>query len=163
MSNAQNVQEVGWDEVNESSGGLYLTLREKGDKARIRIVSAPIKFEEAFKDTPDKMEVRFACVVIHKEIGQDGEVVKNVKGYKYGWQIYKSIQTLWRDADWGDPGEYDLEITRTEEKGKYYTVTPKPKKELSEEDKQLVLEANLDLVAMYTGEKASDQEDPFSD
>ena len=55
------------------------------------------------------------------------------------WQInqrtiQEAIMNLINDADWGDPREYDLKITRTGDASleTKYTVSPKPKKELPE-------------------------------
>jgi hypothetical protein len=63
---------------------------------------------------------------------------------------------LINDADWGDPREYDLKITRTGESLETkYTVSPKPKKELPEAAKFEFELMNIKLEKLLTGE------DPF--
>jgi hypothetical protein len=77
------------------------------------------------------------------------------------WQInqrtiQEAIMNLINDADWGDPREYDLKITRTGESLETkYTVSPKPKKELPEAAKFEFELMNIKLDKLITGE------DPF--
>lgn len=138
------------------SVGPYLRLSEKGQSIRIRIASAPFHFEETFND-PEKGETvneRFAWVVIHKEVGEDKKVVKTATTFKGGPMIYGAIRDLAMMDDWGDPKGYDLTITRTEEKGKYYTVVPSPNgKPLSDEELKMIADADFNLKAMYCKDK----------
>lgn len=148
-------QEVGWDEKGNEDGGVYLRLKEKGQKARVRFVGKPIKFEEDVKtDKGAKRTVRFAAVVIYRNTETK---VNEVKGFKFGWQIYKLLRALNEDDEWGEPTGYDVTVTRTEEEGSYYTLTPKPKTPITDEEKELVLSANLNLEAMYLGKGAEPQ------
>lgn len=63
---------------------------------------------------------------------------------------------LINDADWGDPREYDLKITRTGDALETkYTVSPKPKKDLPEAAKFEFELMNIKLEKLLTGE------DPF--
>ena len=77
------------------------------------------------------------------------------------WQInqrtiQEAIMGLINDADWGDPREYDLKITRTGESLETkYTVSPKPKKDLPEAAKFEFELMNIKLEKLLTGE------DPF--
>jgi hypothetical protein len=77
------------------------------------------------------------------------------------WQInqrtiQEAIMNLINDADWGDPREYDLKITRTGDALETkYTVSPKPKKELPEAAKFEFELMNIKLDKLITGE------DPF--
>jgi hypothetical protein len=77
------------------------------------------------------------------------------------WQInqrtiQEAIMNLINDADWGDPREYDLKITRTGDALETkYTVSPKPKKELPEAAKFEFELMNIKLEKLLTGE------DPF--
>ena len=156
------------------NGGKYLSLKQRGDSVRIRIVSRPFKFVETFAASeangrPARDVARFAWTVIHKEF-VDGKAAKSVKAFKAGMMVYKLIYDLVVNEDWGDPTLYDLQITRTEEKGRYYTVSPLPKPTgpISETEAALVEAAALDLEAMFlnaptAGHDEDDDRDPFAD
>lgn len=60
--------------------------------------------------------------------------------------VFKSIQELVRDEDWGDPTQYDIDVKVDKDGGAtgYYTVIPKSKKPLSKEDLDLKEKADLD-------------------
>jgi hypothetical protein len=66
--------------------------------------------------------------------------------------IQKTIQDLSKDEEWGAPFFYDIKVTR---KGKdldtTYSVTPSPKKDLSDEIKKAALEKPANLEALYSG------------
>ncbi len=65
--------------------------------------------------------------------------------------IQKSIADLSKDEEWGAPFEYDLKVTRKGEDLKTeYTVTPSPKKPLSEEIKKAALDKPCYLPALFT-------------
>jgi hypothetical protein len=53
-----------------------------------------------------------------------------------GFSIFKAIQTLAKDEDWGDPSRYDIDIVVDPNGGStgYYTVVAKPPKALSAND-----------------------------
>jgi hypothetical protein len=53
-----------------------------------------------------------------------------------GFAVFKSIQTLAKDDDWGDPSRYDIDIVVDPNGGStgYYTVVAKPPKPLSAGD-----------------------------
>tara|TARA_X000001382_G_scaffold130889_2_gene127618 strand:- start:346 stop:843 length:498 start_codon:yes stop_codon:yes gene_type:complete len=77
------------------------------------------------------------------------------------WQINQrtiqdQIHLLINDPDWGDPRQYDLKITRIGEALETkYTVSPKPKKDVSEAAKFEFELKDIKLEKLYTGE------DPF--
>lgn len=72
--------------------------------------------------------------------------------------IMSSIKALVDEEDWGDPKEYDISVTRTGEKLETtYSVTPSPKKELSEEIVNAYMDTKIDLTQLYSGG------DPFSE
>lgn len=129
----------------------YLRLKSKGDKVKIRLVSVPIHFEETFenKETGEvKTSDKFAWVVIDRSDGL-------IKGYKAGVMVYKAIKEYAMDEDWGDPTGYDFTITRTEEQGRYYTVSPSPtKKPITEEEKKQIELAEINLERLFN---ATDQ------
>src|SRR5690606_4883983 len=60
-------------------------------------------------------------------------------------QVFKGIQELVRDEEWGDPSQYDVNIKVDKEGGpsSYYNVIPKNKKPLSSAD--LEIRQNVDL------------------
>ena len=170
----QEVQHVGHGtEKPPSSGGPFLRLKETGQKIRIRMVSDPIKFKKEFQGKPQDA---FAAKVINKTVAADGTtVLKEVMGFQYGWLIYEKISDLCNDSEWGDPINYDLEITRNGgTPSKFYSVIPKPAKPLTDEEKELVASAEVDLVKMYLTKKdpqqpnqpsagADDEYDPFAE
>jgi len=131
----------GYDyEPKENSA--YLRLKSKGEKVKIRLVSEPIHFEEA--DMNGKPADRFAWTVIDRSTG-------DIKAYKAGVMVYKEIKKYATDEDWGDPTGYDFTVERTEEKGRYYAVTPSPnKKPLSDEEKTTVKDSGIDLLKMFS-------------
>jgi len=53
-----------------------------------------------------------------------------------GFSVFKAIQTLAKDDDWGDPSRYDIDIVVDQNAGPagYYTVVAKPPKPLSASD-----------------------------
>ena len=53
-----------------------------------------------------------------------------------GFAVFKSIQTLAKDDDWGDPSRYDVDIVVDPNGGStgYYTVVAKPPKPLTATD-----------------------------
>jgi hypothetical protein len=60
--------------------------------------------------------------------------------------VFKSIQELVRDEDWGDPTQYDIDVKVDKNGGAtgYYTVIPKSKKPLSKDDLDIKEKADLD-------------------
>jgi hypothetical protein len=139
---------TGYDAKPGGSGGVYLRLKEKGEKVRVRIVSDCYRYMD-FIPQPDGSEKpvkRAAWLVIHKEL-VDGKPVKSVKVFQNGPMVYGLVKDLTENPEWGDPSQYDIEIARTEEQGKYYTVLamPKPFGPISDEEQTLVIEADIDL------------------
>lgn len=160
-----NPNENGWDEPEQVSG-VYLRLVKKGDKVRIRIASKPYKFTEEFDDQKTGKHVvktSRAFIVILKEL-VNGQVSRSVKAFKVGTQIYNGIFNFVSNPDWGDPTTYDFEISRTEDATSFYVVTamPRPMGPISDAERKLVEEANLDLVRLFSG-KDDPEHDPLAD
>jgi hypothetical protein len=66
--------------------------------------------------------------------------------------IKRDIESLIKDADWGDPQEYDIKITGTGDGlARRYTVNPIPHKELTAEEKSLVARTEIDLNQLFSG------------
>jgi hypothetical protein len=60
--------------------------------------------------------------------------------------VFKSIQELVRDEDWGDPTQYDIDIKVDKNGGPsgYYAVVPKSKKPLSAGDLEIKQQVDLE-------------------
>jgi hypothetical protein len=66
--------------------------------------------------------------------------------------IQSSIQSLNRDEDWGSPFDYDIKVIRKGEKlDTEYSVQPSPKKPLTDEVKQALLNATIDMDQLFSG------------
>lgn len=68
-----------------------------------------------------------------------GVIDRKTNAYKIldiGYSVFKDIQTLAKDDDWGDPSRYDIDIVVDPNGGatNYYTVVAKPPKPLSASD-----------------------------
>lgn len=83
-----------------------------------------------------------------------GVIDRKSNAYKtldIGFAVFKSIQTLAKDDDWGDPSRYDIDIVVDPNGGAtgYYTVVAKPPKPLSASDLVLKEDNNPeDLVKL---------------
>lgn len=154
-------------------GGKYLTLKQKGDSITIRIASKPLHKTihwvsdqsgkpvqvDCEKQQPDdpckycafaiqkksnrmKAKELFGWIVLDRVDGNKPKV------FKAGTQIYLEIRGLANTKAWGNPLGYDLEITRTEEKPKFYNVIPLPDKSvITPEEKQTIADAGYNLEA----------------
>jgi len=70
--------------------------------------------------------------------------------------IMNAIKDLARNKKWGDPKNYDINVTRTTENSKTkYTVMPEPKEKLTEEIEEQIALVKINIHALYDGE------DPF--
>jgi len=133
-----------------ATGGSYLKL-ESGESARFRIMSTPLNFRETFVDKvtgKSRTADQWAWAVLYKSTtgsGTDMIVNFEAKTFKVGAMIYGAVRDLVRDADWGDPSEYDIEVTRTGEGIKTnYRVLPKSKSQSKPEHLALFAEHGYD-------------------
>jgi hypothetical protein len=142
--------------------GAYTRLNE--GETRIRILSKPLIFWEAWQD---KQPIRFAYTF-------DGVKPKTDLPVKQCWalkvwnytinrmevmQLHQAsikiaIENLSRDDDYGNPFNYDLKIIR---KGKTlndteYSVIPTPPKPLAEDIKLSFANNPIDLNKLLTGD-----------
>lgn len=146
----------------ETPGGSSSYMKFQDGENKIRILSKPII---GWVDWKDKKPFRF-------RMNQKPEKPMGDKPIKHFWafivwnysvqeiqileltqaSIQKSIQALSKDDEWGPPFYYDLKITK---KGKdldtEYSVTPSPKKDLSDEIKKSALDKPAYLDALYEG------------
>lgn len=66
--------------------------------------------------------------------------------------IQREIANLSNDPDWGSPLDYDISINKREENSIVkYSVTPKPKKELMPDVKQIIKDTPVNLDALFDG------------
>lgn len=155
----------GWDDPKpQSTGGkrLFLGHGDKGVPVRLRFVGQPKRLPDTTTDDGKTLR-KYACRVIQK-LAVDGKVERVAKWFEFSPMVYFAIADLWKDADWGNPENYDVEVTRTEEKGKYYVVVPKPNcKPLTDEDRELVeaLGSHEDAISGSTANGDGDF-DPFA-
>lgn len=168
----------GYDAEPPKGDGLYLRLKEKGETVRLRLISDPYRFVDVLKtDFEQKILNKAAWIAIHKFV-ENGKPQKKVVVFQAGPMVYGLIKDLTERKDWGDPKLYDVEVTRTEQAGKYYTVAPLPKPmgPISADEEKLVKEANIDLAkacapkdapipspAMVVAPERSANYDPFAD
>ena len=134
------VEDIGYDFKPETSGGLYLRLRKKGDKIKMRLVSTPVHYQSEYEG---KTREQFAWLVIDRSDN-------SVKVFNSSISVYLSIKGYAEAEDWGDPTQYDISIERTEEStANYYKVIPSPKHSpLTEEELKLVENSHLDLKGL---------------
>lgn len=140
--------------------GHYMKLQQ--GENRIRIISRPIigwldwkdnkpyRFrmdEKPDKPMGDKPIRHFWAFIVWNYNDQAIQIMEVTQA-----TIQKSIQDLSRDDDWGAPYNYDLKILRKGQDLKTeYSVTPIPKKQVSEEIKKAALEKPCLLEALYDG------------
>lgn len=156
-----------WDEVEvkQQSGqrkDLYMRLQDKNNV--VRMITKPHEYMvHRYKTNPDDpgFGERVMSSLYH---GRDPLVDKGLKP-KRRWlvgiidrrtqsykildmsvSVFKSIQELVRDEDWGDPTQYDIDIKVDKNGGPtgYYTVIPKSKKPLSAADLDIKSQVDLD-------------------
>ncbi len=133
---------------------LYLKL-EKGSNI-VRIVTPPHQYvQHKWKPEGDPgFGYRVMCSSVHgscplcakgdkpKRRWYLGVIDRKTNTYKLldiSVSVFKSIQSLVKDEDWGDPNKYDVDIKVDQAAGPagYYTVNPKPHKALSANDLQI--------------------------
>jgi len=94
--------------------------------------------------------------VINRETGE-------VKAFKAGTSIYKSMRVYVSDLEYGDPTKYDFTITRTEEKPSYYTVVASPNKsEVTDEEKKAIESSEIDLKKLFKLEPTKQEMDSYN-
>ena len=133
---------------NSIAGWLWWTEEGDGTRKPNRIPvdqNPPVEFAESVK--------KFLTFVIwNYEFGrmQVWEVTQS--------SIQRELKRLDHDPDWGSLTDYDLKVTRvgTDMNTTRYTVTPKPKTEISKEIAKAVNEGLPELKALFVNE------DPFS-
>ena len=166
-----------WDgegyEAEASTGGIFLRLKSKGEKVRLRLCSTACRYTDTFEDqrTGEKtIRKKASWLAILKEI-VSGQPSKRVVVFTGGPMIYGALKELSESEDWGDPTQYDITVERTEEQGRYYVVTPLPKPPIGPmhaDERALLEEAAIDWPAICVKGKPgyaaqSAEHDPFAD
>lgn len=155
-----------WDEVElkqansfQRSKDLYMRL-ENGNNV-VRCVTRPHQYlVHNFKEEGDSgFGAKIMCSSFHKkcplcDTGDRpkrrwlvGIIERKTQTYKVldmSVSVFKAIQELSRDEDYGNPEGYDIDIKVDKQGGAtgYYTVIPKPRKPLSEKDLELKNDVN---------------------
>lgn len=155
-------------EAPKSASSNYFKMQE--GENRIRILSQPVF---GWEDWKDKKPVRY-----HYVKGQAApKPFDPKKPVKHFWAfivfnyrdeqiqimqitqatIRKSLDTLYRDKDWGAPIAYDIKINKTGEGvDTEYTVNPVPHKPIDDYIAKCFKERPINLEALF------DNSDPFS-
>lgn len=146
-----------WDDYEApESQGFYHTF-EDGKTYRFRLISEPLVFVNSYTvggKTTDSM--KYAFVVWNVDAGIPQVV-------KLPLTVFKKIQSFAKDEEYGDPGNYDLKITRNGTSLKtVYEVIASPNKsdlsdfldQLSEEDQDKISKIDL-LKAIESGKGVS--------
>lgn len=154
MSEARQV-----DDNYEGPDRLRLKIA-KGKSAIIRCVGQPIAYDDTYTDQQSGEKTtreRYARVVIVRSPEGD-----TVRGFQYGWQVFKGMRYYAQKPQWGDLAGYDIEIENIGELPEYWKVGPVEKKPLTDAEVQMVKDANIDLAVLFLGKKPEDPAyDPF--
>jgi hypothetical protein len=159
-----------WDDVEIKTGNRtqtkaeYMRLKE-GDNV-IRLLTKPHEFKvHSYKAHPDDpgFGKRILSSIYH---GSDplidagskpkrrwllGIIDRSTQSYKLldiSVTVFKAIQGLVRDEDWGEPTQYDINIKVDKNGGAtgYYSVIPKSKKPLSAADIEIKEKIDLEDI-----------------
>lgn len=160
-----------WDEVEikqpqtqKRNRDLYMRLEDGSN--RIRLVTKPFEYwvhrykadehDPGFGERIMSSYPLYGADPLMDEKGMKpkrrwlvGIIDRKTQSYKIldmSVSVFKSIQSLSRDEDWGDPSQYDIDIKVDKEGGAtgYYQVSPKPKMPLSAADLELKSQADLE-------------------
>lgn len=175
---SNNVQfgATSWDsvELKSAHGGAKsnkeIWLRLDSGSNVVRCVTKPHQYlVHAFKDEGDSgFGAKIMCSSFHKscplcEEGNKpkrrwlvGVIDRKTQTYKIldmSVTVFKTIQELSRDDDYGNPEKYDIDIKVDKQGGAtgYYNVIPKPAKPMSANDLEIKSSVNYDeLLAKCT-------------
>ncbi len=151
--------ETSWDvelkNNTQKSKDLYMRLEDKSNV--IRMVTLPYEYAvHVVKEDGDQgFGDKVMCSQFHKTCvlcaGGDkpkrrwlvGIIDRKTQAYKIldiSVSVFKAVQELSRDEDYGAPTKYDIDIKVDKQGGAtgYYTVIPKPPKPLSAADLEIM-------------------------
>src|SRR5882672_1062111 len=136
-----------YDRKPKESSGMFLRLKSKEEKCRIRILASPLREPQIWID--GRKAPMPATEVIELSSGQWATIMRKPdyriaevyhfivmdradgqpKIFSTTGGVYGKVRDFAKNEEWGDPKNYDLTITRTEMPGKnYYEVVPSPQK-----------------------------------
>ena len=173
----------GYDILDEIGGGKYLSLKKKDDEVRVRVVSDAVHSVRHWLEDATGKNSPVPCTGKNCKWCGDGVENPLKKDYKFGWIVIdradgqvkvftgpKSIafhlRDLINDEDFGNPLNYDIKVKRTEDPGaNYYKVTPlmQYSEPVSDEEKVLIKEANIDLSKELSDSTPSQSLGNYSD
>lgn len=150
--------EVSWTDTSfdasKKSNGKDSFLRLSPGSNVVRLLTLPHQYHQHkhMIDGGKKYGYRISCSAANGscpicEKGTDkakrrwylGVIDRKTNAYRIldiGYAVFKAIQTLAKDDDWGDPSRYDIDVVVDPNGGStgYYTVVAKPPKPLSASD-----------------------------
>ena len=127
----------------------WLRLKSKDQQARIRIAAAPYRELKVWPAGEGKKQPIAAEMVQNLTPGQWMTVMRDpnfdvneifhfavidradgiAKIFTTTGGVYGQVKSLAEDPEWGDPKQYDITVTRTEQPGKnYYSLLASPNK-----------------------------------
>ena len=145
------------------NGGKFLKFKD-GDKHRVRLFGSPIHYQAHFPGQEPKTQFATLCLFRNKETKEN-----EVRVLQFGWTIQKALKEFSKDDEWGDPTEFDIEISASGEKlERKYIVVPKPKKPLGKDEQVLVESCDWVLADMVKPKDGAaphqeEEEDIFAD
>jgi hypothetical protein len=139
-------------------GGLYMKLQNGENKFRIMskpiigwidwVDKTPMRYQykqKPAKPAGDKPLKHFWAMIVFDYFDKQIKILEITQA-----TIQKSIETLAKDDDWGDPSFYDIKVTKSGiDKETEYKVNPSPKKPISDEQKKAAFERPINLDALF--------------
>jgi len=154
-----------WNEAEVKTGSEFMKLVE-GDNV-VRFITKPHQFAVAWitdgSGVPRKVRAsdqrncplrkRGEKIQSRWYVGVISRKAKSAQILEISSQIVSAIKKLYKDEDWGDPEQYDVNICRGPAGSQpLYTVIAKPKRPLNDDDKAMAARfvENTDLKKMTT-------------
>ncbi len=129
---------IGWEDWDDNRKVYRFKMNDKPDKSKSAKKEARIKHFWAMK-VWNYNEKQIQVLVITQS------------------SIQRVIETLSLDEDWGSPQDYDIVVNRKGEGlDTEYQVTPKPKKDMTDDILEAQKSIRVNLEALYAGA------DPFN-
>lgn len=147
-----------WGRKPKEPTSVWLKLKAKGDKVRIRISTRPYREVQVWPSERGGNRVDQEMVNSFTP-GQWVSIMRNpdwqvsevyhllvidrsdglAKIFQASSAIYGKIRAYAQDPEWGNPMGYDITIERTEKPGTYWEITPSPNKtDLMNSERNLV-------------------------
>lgn len=135
-------------------GMEYWTVTSDGKRRPVRVamgVGIPVTALETKENGEKDLPKHFWAMPVWNYADNAIEILEITQK-----SIMQTIKDLSQNKKWGNPGEYDLVVTKSGE-GLLtkYSVQPDPKEELSAEIKEAQKKTHINIVALFSGE------DPF--